>query len=93
MDLTLTDDEQAFRDEFRAWLEVNHPGPAPQGGDQVQFEFEREWQRKLHEAGWAGVSWPKEYGGRGATPDRAVDLRRGAGAREGAAAGERARAW
>ena len=29
--------------------------------------FRREWQRKLHEAGWAGISWPKEYGGRGAT--------------------------
>ena len=33
----------------------------------MQFEFEREWQRQLHDAGWAGVSWPKEYGGRGAT--------------------------
>jgi alkylation response protein AidB-like acyl-CoA dehydrogenase len=29
--------------------------------------FRREWQLKLHEAGWAGISWPKEYGGRGAT--------------------------
>ena len=43
------------------------PGPSADGGDQAQFEFEREWQRKLHEAGWAGISWPKEYGGRGAT--------------------------
>ena len=67
MDLTLTSDERAFRDELRAWVEANHPGPAPQGGDQEQFEFEREWQRRLHAAGWAGVSWPKEYGGRGAT--------------------------
>jgi len=67
MDLTLTEDEQAFRDEFRAWLAENHPGPAPTGGDQAQYEFEREWQRKLHAGGWAGVSWPKEYGGRGAT--------------------------
>jgi alkylation response protein AidB-like acyl-CoA dehydrogenase len=67
VDLSLTPEEQAFRDELRAWLEENHPGPAPGGGDQEQFEFEREWQRKLHAAGWAGVSWPKEYGGRGAT--------------------------
>ena len=67
MDLTLTESEQEFRDDFRAWLSDNHPGKAPRGGDQVQFEFEREWQRKLHDAGWAGVSWPKEYGGRGAT--------------------------
>ena len=67
MDLTLTLEEQAFRDEVRAWLDANHPGEAPSGGDLVQFEFEREWQRKLHEAGWAGIAWPKEYGGRGAT--------------------------
>ena len=67
MDLSLTPEEESFRDELRAWLEENHPGPVPQGGDQVQFEFERAWQRKLHDAGWAGVSWPKEYGGRGAT--------------------------
>jgi alkylation response protein AidB-like acyl-CoA dehydrogenase len=67
LDLTLTSDERAFRDELRTWVEANHPGPAPQGGDQEQFEFEREWQRRLHAAGWAGVSWPKEYGGRGAT--------------------------
>jgi alkylation response protein AidB-like acyl-CoA dehydrogenase len=67
VDLTLTPEEQAFRDELRAWLEENHPGPAPKGGDQEQFTFEREWQRTLHAGGWAGVSWPKEYGGRGAT--------------------------
>jgi alkylation response protein AidB-like acyl-CoA dehydrogenase len=67
MDLSLTSEEQAFRDELRAWLADNHPGESPTGGDQEQFEFEREWQRTLHAAGWAGVSWPKEYGGRGAT--------------------------
>ena len=67
MDLTLTPEEEAFRDEVRAWIADNHPGHAPGGGDQAQFEFEREWQRKLHAAGWAGISWPKEYGGRGAT--------------------------
>ena len=67
MDLSLTAEEEAFRDELRAWLADNHPGESPTGGDQIQFEFEREWQRKLHEGGWAGVSWPKEYGGRGAT--------------------------
>jgi alkylation response protein AidB-like acyl-CoA dehydrogenase len=67
VDLSLTPEEQAFRDELRAWLDENHPGPAPKGGDQEQFAFERDWQRTLHAAGWAGVSWPKEYGGRGAT--------------------------
>ena len=66
MDLTLTADQEAFRDEFRAWLADNHPGPAPDGDDSAKFEFERRWQKTLHSDGWAGVSWPKEYGGRGA---------------------------
>ena len=67
MDLTLTDEEREFRDEVRTWLEANHPGPGPDGDDSVKFQFQIEWQRKMHEAGWAGVSWPKEYGGRGAS--------------------------
>ena len=67
MDLTLTDSEAAFRDEVRSWLEENHPGPAPEGDDQAEFEFRRAWQKKMHEAGWAGLSWPEEYGGKGAT--------------------------
>jgi alkylation response protein AidB-like acyl-CoA dehydrogenase len=66
VDLTLSPQEEAFRDEVRAWLEENHPGPEPEGEEAV-FEFRKEWQRKLHEGGWAGVAWPKEYGGRGAT--------------------------
>jgi alkylation response protein AidB-like acyl-CoA dehydrogenase len=66
VDLTLTPEEQAFQDEVRAWIDANHPGPPPHG-DEARFAFEREWQRKMHEAGWAGISWPKEYGGRGAT--------------------------
>ena len=66
MDLTLSPSEQEFRDELRSWLEENHPGEEPQG-DNEAFEFRRQWQRKLHEAGYAGLSWPKEYGGRGAT--------------------------
>jgi alkylation response protein AidB-like acyl-CoA dehydrogenase len=67
VDLTLTAEEQAFRDEVREWLAANHPGEPPAGGEEAEFEFAREWQRTLHEAGWAGISWPKEYGGRGAT--------------------------
>jgi alkylation response protein AidB-like acyl-CoA dehydrogenase len=66
MDLTPTPQEQAFRDELRAWIEANHPGPEPEG-DVAGFEFRRAWQRRLHEDDWAGVSWPREYGGRGAT--------------------------
>ena len=66
MDLTLTADEQAFRDELREWLDEHHPGPEPDG-DEAAFRFRRDWQRELNTAGYAGLSWPKEYGGRGAT--------------------------
>jgi alkylation response protein AidB-like acyl-CoA dehydrogenase len=66
VDLSLSPSEEAFRDELRAWLIGNHPGREPEG-DLAGFEFRRTWQRKLHDAGWAGVSWPKDYGGRGAT--------------------------
>ena len=66
MDLTLSPSEQAFRDELRAWLADNHPGEEPKGDD-AAFDFRRDWQRKLHAAGYAGLSWPTEYGGRGAT--------------------------
>ncbi len=66
MDLTLSPAEEAFRDELRSWLQEHHPGREP-AGDEASFQFRRRWQRELHEAGWAGVAWPKEYGGRGAT--------------------------
>jgi alkylation response protein AidB-like acyl-CoA dehydrogenase len=66
LDLTLSPKEQAFRDELRAWIEENHPGDEPEG-DEAAFHFRREWQRRLYDAGWAGVSWPEEFGGRGAS--------------------------
>jgi alkylation response protein AidB-like acyl-CoA dehydrogenase len=66
VDLSLSPNEQAFRDELRAWLAENNPGPEPPG-DVEAFQFRRDWQHKLHDAGYAGLSWPKEYGGRGAT--------------------------
>jgi alkylation response protein AidB-like acyl-CoA dehydrogenase len=67
VDLSLTESEAAFQREVRAWLEENHPGSAPEGDDAAEFEFRRDWQRRLHEGGWAGLSWPEEYGGKGAT--------------------------
>jgi alkylation response protein AidB-like acyl-CoA dehydrogenase len=66
MDLTLSPSEQAFRDELREWLAHNHPGEAPAGED-AAFDHRRAWQRQLFDAGYAGFSWPTEYGGRGAT--------------------------
>jgi len=66
MDLTLSPRELEFRDAVRGWLEANHPGREP-SGDHESFEFRRRWQRELNERGWAGLSWPTEYGGAGAT--------------------------
>jgi alkylation response protein AidB-like acyl-CoA dehydrogenase len=66
VDLTLSPSEQEFRDELRSWLEENHPGEEPLSENEA-FEFRREWQGRLHDGGYAGLSWPEEYGGRGAT--------------------------
>src|SRR5664279_5541881 len=68
MDLTFSGQETAFRDELREWLSVNKPGPAPTSeGEDGQYAWRREWQRKLYDAGWAAPAWPTEYGGRGAS--------------------------
>jgi alkylation response protein AidB-like acyl-CoA dehydrogenase len=66
MDLTFDATEAQFRDELRTWLATNGPGPEPEGED-AQYAWRRDWQAKLHDGGWAGVHWPVEYGGRGAT--------------------------
>jgi alkylation response protein AidB-like acyl-CoA dehydrogenase len=71
MDLNLTPEQQRFRDEFRAWLEANIPAEWARlsshrtEASAERFEFLRAWQKKMYEAGWAGIHWPKEYGGRG----------------------------
>jgi alkylation response protein AidB-like acyl-CoA dehydrogenase len=67
MDLTFTDEQLAFRDELRDWLRANHPGDEPHGEEDADHGWRRDWQRKLHDGGWAGVHWPTEYGGRGAS--------------------------
>lgn len=70
MDLNLTAEESQFRDELRSWLMANVPKDWDAMREEAleeRFEFLRRWQRKLFDAGWAGISWPKEYGGRGAS--------------------------
>ena len=54
MDLRDSPDEAAFREGVRAWLHENLP-----------TEPGREWSRKIYDAGYAGLTWPVEYGGRG----------------------------
>ena len=68
MDLGFTPDELAFADEIRAWLE-QHLDVAP-AFDSLEDEIEwgREWQAKLAADRWIGIQWPREYGGRDATP-------------------------
>ena len=67
MDLTFTPAEEAFRAEARAWLEANVPTGLPSGDTAEGFALHLEWEKKLFEARWAVVSWPTEYGGRGAS--------------------------
>ncbi len=66
MDLSLTPAELAFRDEVRTWLAGHRPGPEPEGTENV-VDFRLRWQRTLFDAGYIGISWPREHGGRGAT--------------------------
>ena len=67
MDLTFDEAETAFREELRTWLRDNAPGEEPTGDEDAIYAFRRDWQRRMADGGWAGVHWPKEYGGRGAT--------------------------
>ena len=61
MDLSYTPEEEAFRAKVRKWLQENVPAH-----DQNRtLESARAWQRKLHEGGFLGAAWPKEYGGAG----------------------------
>lgn len=73
MDLGFTPEEETFRHEVRTWLEANLPGDwsnAGTGGyrEEEETETQREWQRRLYDGGWLKLGWPKEAGGRGATP-------------------------
>jgi alkylation response protein AidB-like acyl-CoA dehydrogenase len=62
--------EAAFRGELREWLEREvplHGRPPPPGDAAARRHYDTEWQHKLFEAGYAGMNWPTEYGGRGAS--------------------------
>lgn len=73
MDFSFSAKEEEFRHELRNWLEQNLPDGWLEGSSQVSKDegeytaFLRDWQRKLYEGGWAGIAWPKKYGGREAT--------------------------
>ncbi len=74
MDLSFTAEEEAFRAELREWLgahipeEWTAPGFWAAQPEDRSFELRRDWERRKAEAGFAGIQWPTEYGGRGGTP-------------------------
>lgn len=71
MDFNYTPEENQFRKEVRAWFQKNRPRRWTRGrdagGDDEEWNRLVEWHRRLYAGGWIGLSWPKEYGGRGAT--------------------------
>ena len=66
MDVHFSAEQRDFRDEVRTWLEEHKPrGIRPEGAEIREYDLG--WQRTQFADGWAGISWPKEYGGRGGT--------------------------
>ncbi|MEO6988613.1 MAG: acyl-CoA dehydrogenase family protein [Aquihabitans sp.] len=83
MDFDDTPEEAAFRTEARTWLEAN--APAKGGPDDFSTGYlertmdpadfmarARAWQQLMVDEGWAGITWPKEHGGRGGTSMQSV---------------------
>jgi alkylation response protein AidB-like acyl-CoA dehydrogenase len=68
VEIRFSDAEEAFRAEARAWLEANVPRtPRPDGDLRARANWDMAWQRRMFDGGWAGIAWPREYGGRGAS--------------------------
>jgi alkylation response protein AidB-like acyl-CoA dehydrogenase len=71
VDLRYSDSDQAFRAELSDWLRTTLPTlpPEPSPDDWPgRRAYDTHWQRLLFDAGYAGIDWPKEFGGRGASP-------------------------
>jgi alkylation response protein AidB-like acyl-CoA dehydrogenase len=69
MDLRLSESDEAFRAQLRDWLARTLPDlPPPPARDDWpgRVRYDTDWQRRLFDAGYAGMSWPTEYGGRDA---------------------------
>jgi alkylation response protein AidB-like acyl-CoA dehydrogenase len=69
MDFNDTSEEAAYRQQVRAWLEQNAPKSVARPGDLLEdsndMQASRDWQRKKAQAGYACITWPKEWGGGG----------------------------
>jgi alkylation response protein AidB-like acyl-CoA dehydrogenase len=73
MDLHYSAEDEAFRDEVCMWLEANLPVEWREftvGGERTNDDLDRqrEWQLRLYDSGWLKLAWPRESGGRGASP-------------------------
>src|SRR2546429_5665336 len=73
MDFSYSPEDERFLQELRAWLANNKPAraervPHADASLAAEVAFLRAWQRSLHAAGYVGLLWPREYGGRGARP-------------------------
>lgn len=68
MDFADTMEERGFRERLRTWLAEHAPERGLPHGDDAHAGAVIRWQRKLHEAGWSGLSVPREYGGGGFPP-------------------------
>src|ERR1700757_5039833 len=80
MDFSWSPEDERFRDELRAWLAANRPAreervPHDDASLTEEVGFLRDWQRRLHAAGYVGLLWPREYGGRGARPTQQAILK------------------
>ena len=65
MDLSFSDEDRAFRREVREWLQDNIPTTDRPRDFAGAREWDMAWQRRQYEAGYGGIAWPREYGGRG----------------------------
>jgi alkylation response protein AidB-like acyl-CoA dehydrogenase len=71
VDLRYSASDEAFRKELRAWLADAVPAHGPRPSERADWDarcaYDQSWQRKLYDVGYAGINWPKEYGGRDAS--------------------------
>jgi alkylation response protein AidB-like acyl-CoA dehydrogenase len=70
VDLRYSESDEKFRAELRAWLEQEvpaHGSPPPRHDWPARRAYDTGWQRKLFDAGYAGINWPRAYGGRDAS--------------------------
>jgi alkylation response protein AidB-like acyl-CoA dehydrogenase len=68
VDLSFTAEEEAFAGEIRAWLSDNLELASAHASLDEEIAWGRAWQAKLAKDRWVGIHWPREYGGRGASP-------------------------